>query len=58
MIRLMKLAALFYVLELLIARDFRLRAAGKRPDEWHCADLLAWRWGAVPEYPKIEQRER
>ncbi len=52
MIRVIKLAVMFYVLEPLIARDFHLRAAGKCPDEWHWADRLAWRWGVVPEYPK------
>jgi len=52
MIRVMKLAALFYIMEPLIARDFRLRVAGKRPDEWYWADLLAWRWGVIPEYPE------
>ena len=48
-----KLAILFYVLEPLIARDLRLREAGRRPDEWYWADMLAPRWGLWPQYPEI-----
>jgi hypothetical protein len=33
------------VLRPLIRRDYRLRAAGKRPDRMHWADALACRWG-------------
>jgi hypothetical protein len=29
----------------LVARDYRLREAGKRPDRWHPADLLLLRRG-------------
>ena len=32
-----------YILAPLIRRDLRLRAAGKRPDRWYWADLLAIR---------------
>lgn len=33
------------VLKPLILRNYRLRAAGKLPDEWYWADHLAMRWG-------------
>lgn len=33
------------VLRPIIRRDYRLREAGKRPDRWHWADVLALRWG-------------
>lgn len=38
----------------LIRRDLLLREAGKRPDEWHWADLLALRWGFIEhkDYPE------
>lgn len=42
-----------FVLVPLIRRNQRLRAAGRWPDEWYWADLLAARWGmwSHPDYP-------
>lgn len=34
-----------HILAPLIRRNYALREAGKRPDEWYWADLLAVRWG-------------
>lgn len=35
------------ILRPLIKRDYRLRAAGFRPDRWYWADTLACSWGFV-----------
>lgn len=35
----------------LIARDYRLRNEGKRPDRWYWADRLALRLGMLEYYP-------
>ena len=40
----LKWALTFFILEPLINRDLRLRAAGKRPDRMHWADALAIHW--------------
>lgn len=48
--------ALIYaaILRPLILRDYRLRAEGKRSDQWYWADQLAVNWGfftMLPEAP-------
>lgn len=39
----------------LIRRDYRLRMAGRRPDRFYWADLLALKWGYfVSEIPNMK----
>ena len=35
----------------LIERNYRLRAAGKLPDEWYWADQLGFGWGYTIDEP-------
>lgn len=41
----MRWLAFKLVLAPLIRRDYRLRAAGRRPDRWYWADRIATGWG-------------
>ena len=52
----MREAIFRFILVPMIRRDLRLRMAGKRPDEWHWADLLAMRWGFLEhdDYPEAK----
>lgn len=41
----MKRLIAILILRPLVARNYRLRAAGRLPDEWYWADELMCKWG-------------